>query len=138
MKSFWLTCFIVLMLQPVTSPVSANSAELLRDPMQPPPLALRKMRAAEAAKNPRPAKPVKVKPSPPPPPLVLQSIIFSPARQIAIINDLPLVSGERIEGARVVSIQKDRVTLVRSGKKLELMLDSDSQAINKTRPKSEL
>ena len=114
----------------------ANTTEQLRDPMKPPALALQKKRAAEAKKNPRPVvRKVEVKP---PVPLVLQSIIFSSARQIAIINDLPLVSGESIAGARVVSIKEDRVTLVRKGKKLELMLDSDSQAINKTRPKSKL
>ena len=103
--------------------------------MKPPAQALRKMRALEASKNPRPVKKTEAKP---PPALVLQSIIFSPARQIAIINDLPVVSGERVEGAKVVAIKKDRVTLVRQGKKLELMLDSDSRAINKTTTKSEL
>ena len=134
-----LTLIASLLLAAGMTPVSlvqANATEQLRDPMQPPALALQKKRAAEAAKNPKPvAKKVEAKP---PKPLVLQSIIFSTARQIAIINDLPLVSGESIAGARVVSIKADRVTLLRKGKKLELMLDSDSQAINKTRPKSKL
>ena len=115
---------------------SANSVEILADPMKPPALALQKMRPKTVKKAPKkPANKVVLKPLPP---LVLQSIIYSADRKIAIINDLPVVSGERVEGARVVDIKKDRVTLVRRGKKLELMLDSDSRAINKTTAKSKL
>ncbi len=136
MKPAWLLGLVMLVMQPAASTVSANSPELLQDPMKPPALAIRKMRAAEASKNPQPVKRTEVQP--PPPPLVLQSIIFSPDRQIAIINDLPVISGERVEGAKVVAIKKDRVTLVRKGKKLELMLDSDSPELNKTNTKSEL
>lgn len=94
------------------------------------------MRPKTARKT--PAKPVKKVVVKPLPPLVLQSIIYSPGRKIAIINDSPVVSGEQVEGARVVDIKKDRVTLVRRGKKLELMLDSDSRVINKTTAKSKL
>lgn len=115
---------------------SANSVEILADPMKPPAVALQKMRPKTARKT--PAKPVKKVVVKPLPPLVLQSIIYSPGRKIAIINDSPVVSGEQVEGARVVDIKKDRVTLVRRGKKLELMLDSDSRVINKTTAKSKL
>ena len=136
MRALILTCLVFLAVSLPASFAQANAAEQLRDPMKPPAMALQKKRAAEAKKNPKPVvRKVEVAP---PKPLVLQSIIFSAARQIAIINDLPLVSGESIAGAKVLSIKEDRVTLVRRGKKLELMLDSDSQAINKTRPKSKL
>ncbi len=134
-----ITClfsFLVFVLSFGSFTVSANSVEILADPMKPPALALQKMRAKTVKKTPK--KPVRKVVLKPLPPLVLQSIIYSPARKIAIINDMPVVSGEQVEGAKVVDIKKDRVTLVRRGKKLELMLDSDSRAINKTKSKSKL
>ena len=39
-----------------------SAARELRDPMQPPPFALQKIREAERAANPKPAKPVVAKP----------------------------------------------------------------------------
>ncbi len=136
MKLVYLLAFVVTGLLLGSVSASANSVEILADPMKPPALALQKMRPKTVKKAPR--KPVTKVVQKPLPPLVLQSIIFSPDRKIAIINDLPVVSGERVEGARVVDIKKDRVTVVRRGKKLELMLDSDSRVINKTTAKSNL
>lgn len=136
MKITTLLGFLIFTLSAGSLPVSANQIGILADPMKPPALAVQKMRAKTAKKTvKKPVRKVVLKPLPP---LVLQSIIYSSARKIAIINDMPVVSGERVEGARVVDIKKDRVTLVRRGKKLELMLDSDSRAINKTKAKSKL
>ena len=121
----------------ISSPVLAETTTGLQDPMKPPAIAIRKMRAEKLGNQPRPS-PVKKIDVKPPPPLVLQSILFSNSRQVAIINEESLVKGDQIDGARIVSIDKDRVTLTRKGKKLELMLDSNSAEINKTMTKSEL
>lgn len=66
----------------------------LRDPMQPPPFALRKIREAEPAANPKPAKPVVAKPKIEP--LHLSSIIFIDDRKITVIDDQMLAIGDRI------------------------------------------
>jgi hypothetical protein len=58
----------------------------LPDPMQPPLFAIRKIREAERAANPKPAKPVVAKPKIEP--LRLNSIIF--------IDDQMLAIGDRI------------------------------------------
>lgn len=44
------------------------------------------------------------------------------ASRMAIINDLPVMVGTVIEGAKVVEIRSDRVVLTADGKKTELLL----------------
>ena len=58
--------------------------------------------------------------------LDLQSILFSDSRKVAVINGKALTEGERIGGARVLSISKDSVRLRRGGKVVRLQLDNVS------------
>ena len=73
------------------------SAQDLRDPMQPPPLALQKYREAKWAANPRPARTDTAKPKPES--LRLTSTIYSADRKLAIIGDQMPGIGDRIRGA---------------------------------------
>ena len=114
---------------------SVGAAEL-RDPMQPPPLALRKMRQALAAQQPQVAKP-KVDKAPAKA-LQLTSILFSNDRKIAIIDDQMLAIGDRIRGARLVSLTRASARLVRQGKVINLRLGDDPAAIRKKAVESDL
>lgn len=105
------------------------TAQELRDPMQPPPFALKKFRQAEWAKRPKaaPSGPAKPKPKP----LELTSILFSRDRRIAIIDDQMLKVGDRIRGMTLVALSRDTARLVHNGKVLELKLNSELAAIRK-------
>ena len=105
------------------------SAQELRDPMQPPPLALQKFRQAKWAKQPRVEKPKVDKPKPKP--LRLTSILIAAERRIAIIDDQMLTVGESIRGARLVELTRDSARLVRKGKSITLRLGNDVAAIKK-------
>ncbi|MDJ0778476.1 MAG: hypothetical protein QNJ85_11470 [Gammaproteobacteria bacterium] len=107
---------------------SVGAAEL-RDPMQPPPLALRKMRQALAAQQPQVAKPKADQPETKT--LQLTSILISPSRRIAIIDNQMLAVGDRIRGARLVKLTRESARLVRQGKVIELNLGNHSSAIRK-------
>ncbi len=114
---------------------SVNAAEL-RDPMQPPPLALRKMRQAVAATQPQVVKPKADQPKPKP--LQLTSILFSSDRKIAIIDDQMLQVGDRIGNARLVRLTRDSARLVRNGRTINLSLDEDVGAIRRSNVESDL
>ena len=73
------------------------SGQELRDPMQPPPFALQKYRAARWAASPRPARKVAAKPKPES--LRLTSIIYSADRKLAIIDDQMPGIGDRVRAA---------------------------------------
>lgn len=105
------------------------SAEELRDPMQPPPYALQKFRQAKLAQQPKPN--IKAAPKPAPKPLQLTSILFSPDRKIAIIDDQMLAVGDSIRGARLVELTRSSAKLVRNGKVIKLSLAADLSAIRK-------
>ncbi len=105
------------------------TAEELRDPMQPPPFALKKFRQAEWAKNPRPAPSGAAKPQPKP--LQLTSILYSRDRRIAIIDDQMLKVGDRIRGMTLVALSRDSARLVQNGKVVELKLNPEQAAIRK-------
>ena len=105
------------------------SAQELHDPMQPPPLALLKFRQAKWAKQPKPTTPKAVKPSPRP--LQLTSILISPDRRIAIIDNQMLSIGDRIRGAKLVKLTRDSARLIRQGKVINLSLSNDLAAIKK-------
>lgn len=107
---------------------SVGAAEL-RDPMQPPPLALRKMRQAKVAQQPQVARPKAGQSETKA--LQLTSILISPSRRIAIIDNQMLAVGDRIRGARLVKLTRESARLVRQGKVIELNLGNDSSAIRK-------
>lgn len=102
-------------------------AKELKDPMQPPPLALEKMRQAKRADQPK--KPVAVRPEPPP--MRLTEIIYSKSRKLAIIDDQLVSVGDRVGGARLVRLTRDSARLVRNGKVIVLRLDNGYAAIRK-------
>jgi hypothetical protein len=116
--------------------VGALSAQELRDPMQPPALALQKFRLAKLAGQPTPAK-ASVEKSVRKP-LQLTSILFSKDRKIAIIDDQMLAVGDSIRGARLVKLTRESAHLVRKGKALDLSLDNDLTAIRKQAVESDL
>ncbi len=105
------------------------SAQELRDPMLPPPLALQKFREAKWAKQPKPATPKVARPKAEP--LKLTSILISPTRSIAIIDDQMMAVGDRIRGARLVELTRDSARLVRKDKVITLRLSNDIAAIKK-------
>ena len=122
--------FVVLLLSIGFVGVGAiASANELRDPMRPPPLALQKFREAKWAQQPKPAAPKADAPKREP--LKLTSILISPTRSIAIIDDQMLAVGDQIRGARLVELTRDRARLVRQGKVITLRLSNDIAAIKK-------
>jgi general secretion pathway protein B len=59
------------------------------------------------------------------PALKLTGIAFQEDRaaRLAVINDLPVMEGTMIEGARVMEISEDRVRFNYSGRNFEVLLD---------------
>ena len=114
------------------------SAQEMRDPMQPPPFALQKMREAMMATNPKPARAAAEKPRPEPEPLRLTSIIYSAERKVAIIDDQTLAIGDRIRGAKLISLTRDSARLQRRGKIITLRLGTELTAIRKKASESNL
>ncbi len=104
------------------------SAQELRDPMRPPPFALQKFRQAKWARQPQPKT---TAPKAKPKPLQLTSILISPNRRIAIIDDQMLAVGDRIRGAELVELTRENARLVRQGKIINLNLGNASNAIRK-------
>jgi len=111
-------------------------AEELRDPMQPPALALQKFRQAKWSGKSTPTKSSVSKTKPKP--LQLTSILISPNRRIAIIDDQMLAVGDRIRGARLIKLTPMSARLVRKGKVIDLSLDNDLAAIKKQAVESDL
>lgn len=110
----------------------------IRDPMQPPAFALKKFQQAKYKNRVRPVNTgVKVK-RPAAKPLKLTSILYSPTRKIAIIDDQMLAVGGTIRGARVVKINRHSARLVRKGKVINLRLPDELIGINKTLVESKL
>ena len=105
------------------------SAQELRDPMQPPPLALRKFREARFAGKPKTALSKPAEPAARP--LQLTSILYSAERKIAIIDDQMLSLGDRIRGARLVGLTRESARLVRQGKVINLTLGNELTAVRK-------
>ena len=106
-----------------------GQAAEIKDPMQPPEFALKKFRLA---KNKNSTKTViKVK-KPEVKSMKLTSIIYSPTRKIAIIDDQMLSVGGTINGARLVKINQHSARLVRKGKVINLRLPDDLTGIKKT------
>lgn len=118
---------------------NAGTAEIVQDPMQPPAFALKQFRLAKlkqqrggaTVKNTAVKKSVRK-------PLQLSSILIGKARKVAIINGRSLVVGDSIEDAKVVKISKDRVSLRRKGKTVNLMLNNELISVRKNSAKSDL
>lgn len=128
----------VLILQILLFPLAMVQAGEIRDPMQPPAFALKKFQQAKYKNRARPVNTgVKVK-RPAVKPLKLTSILYSPTRKIAIIDDQMLSVGGTIRGARVVKINKHSARLVRKGKVINLRLPDEIIGIKKTLAESKI
>ncbi len=126
-----------LVLQILLFPLGMVQAGEIRDPMQPPAFALKKFQQAKYKNRTRSIKTgVKVK-KPATKPMKLTSILYSPTRKIAIIDDQMLAVGGTIRGARVIKIDKRSARLVRKGKVINLRLPDDVNRIRKTLVESE-
>ncbi len=53
----------------------------------------------------------------------LQSVLISSQRRVAVINDRSVQVGDRINGATVQQIEKNRVVLDKRGRRFDLGLD---------------
>ncbi len=121
-----------LVVQILLFPLVMVQAGEIRDPMQPPAFALKKFQQAKYKNRTRSIKTgVKVK-KPATKPMKLTSILYSPTRKIAIIDDQMLAVGGTIRGARVIKIDKRSARLVRKGKVINLRLPDDLIRIKKT------
>jgi hypothetical protein len=119
----------LLLIQPLL--LTANEInDLTNNPMQPPEFALQKYQQEKNKNKPKAVvvqkKRVKSKP------LLLTSILYSSARKIVIINEKMLSVSDSIDGARLVSINKNTVRLIRNGKTINLRLLNQSKHIQKT------
>ena len=127
----------VLVVQILLFPLVMVQAGEIRDPMQPPAFALKKFQQAKYKNRTISIKTgVKVK-KPATKPMKLTSILYSPTRKIAIIDDQMLAVGGTIRGARVIKIDKRSARLVRKGKVINLRLPDDLIRIKKTLVESE-
>jgi len=133
-----LASFRYLILLITISPFTLVQAEEIQDPMRPPAFALEKFRLAKFKNMTGTVKSgVKVK-KPAVKPMQLTSIIYSPDRKIAIIDDRTLRVGDTIRNAKLVRINRDSAQLLKKGKFIELKLSSDLTAIKKTPSESKL
>ena len=132
----YLVLLLILMLPPLQAaqPPAQGGAEAgameWRDPMQPPPFALRQYRLEKQKQK---VVASAAKPAARPKTWMLNSILHAPGRQRAIINGRLLAVGERIDGARVIAIDRDRVRLSRQGKTIILKLETARLDLKKTR-----
>lgn len=130
--------FLVFLIGLLTSATNSAIAENIKDPMQPPAFALNKFRLAKLKKSGLPRTQASNTKKPVTKSLRLSSILIGKSRKIAIINEQMLVVGDKVEGARLVKISKDRVQLSRRGKKIELKLKNEIKAIRKLAAESKL
>ncbi|MEM7565174.1 MAG: hypothetical protein AAF353_19350 [Pseudomonadota bacterium] len=132
------TCVFVFMLV-LSGQISFGAlvmAQELRDPMQPPPYALKKIQQAKWAKLPKKTEPKVDKPKDKP--LSLTSILISNNRKIAIIGDQMLSVGDSIKDAKLVKLTRESARLIRKGKVINLSLHNKSAAISKKAVESDL
>ena len=122
-------CLGIFMLLLLAQISMAQAAEY-KDPMQPPEYALKKYREAKNKNKPTSGNTV-VKEKKEVKKLKLTSIIYSPTRKIAIIDDQMLSVGNSINGAKLVKIDKNGAQLVRKGKVINLHLPDDFTVIQK-------
>ncbi|MFA9418558.1 MAG: hypothetical protein ACERLB_00270 [Gammaproteobacteria bacterium] len=106
-----------------------GQAAEIKDPMRPPEYALQKFRLGKYKNSTKPVIAVKM---PEVKSMKLTSIIYSPTRKIAIIDDQMLSVGGIINGAKLVRIDKHGARLVRKGKVIHLRLPDDLTAVKKT------
>ena len=103
------------------------------DPMQPPPLALKKFKLEKIKSQNKNKGTVSVqKNEKKPAPWVLSSILYSSQRKHAIINNKLVKQGEVIAGARLIRLKPDSVRLLAKGKVIDLSLRKSLKSIKKS------
>ena len=117
---------LALLLIAPAMPAPGGAAPELRDPMQPPALALRKMREAKQASAAR-RLPAQARTAPAKP-FRLTSILVGPERSVAIIDDQTLALGDSIRGARLVRLTRNSARLLQRGRIINLELDGGAGA----------
>lgn len=125
MRLLILLFFLALSIRPVLAE--------FHDPMRPPAYALEKYRLAKIKKTAvtrKVQKKVVAKHR-----WVLNSILFSPGRQHAIINNKLVNRGGKVDGAKLIELQSGSVTLLSKGKKIKLTIN-ESQVRLKSIKKS--
>ncbi|MFV2031314.1 MAG: hypothetical protein ACC663_02355 [Gammaproteobacteria bacterium] len=115
----------------------AQGAEI-RDPMEPPAFALQKFRQAKWKNANRGVKKTIVAKKPAAKAMQLTSILYSPERKIAIIDDQTLRVGDAIRNAKLIKINKDSVRLMKKGKVIVLLLNDELIAIKKIKVERKL
>lgn len=55
--------------------------------------------------------------------LELQMILISPLRKFVVLNNKTVKEGDVVSGAKIISIEKERVVVKRKGKVFDLLLD---------------
>lgn len=134
---------------PPPAPVAANASELeqtlpvsgeglaepfqtqdlgtLRDPFQLPSLLQDRLRQRELAQEEESRRRTKSEPSREeepvkPPPLVLQGVLWGTARPQAIINRKIVSVGDTLEGAKILAVSKEGVTISFEGQTFQMSL----------------
>jgi hypothetical protein len=120
---------LVWLIQPMLLTAQAKDVSV-NNPMRPPAVAIQKYQQAKNLNKPKVAtgqgKWKKTKT------LELTSILYSATRKIAIIDDKMLTVGDKIYGAKLVSIKKNSARLISNGKTINLRISSKSTNIRKT------
>ncbi len=97
-----MTCVVAFFLMLVAEPSVA-----MNDPMQPPEYSISSGVIEEMMDS----------------ELDLQMILISPLRKFAVLNNKTVKEGGVISGAKIISIEKERVVVKRKGKVFDLRLD---------------
>jgi hypothetical protein len=127
-----------LILQLFVFPLGMAQAAEVRDPMQPPAYALQKFRQAKWKNANKGVKTVSRVKKTAAKPMQLTSILYSPERKIAIIDDHTLRVGDTIRNAKLIKINKYSVRLMKKGKFIDLILNDELTAIGKITIKRKL
>ncbi|MEE8366270.1 MAG: hypothetical protein V3R76_10815 [Gammaproteobacteria bacterium] len=115
----------------LNTPIPMAQAAEIRDPMEPPAYALQKFRQAKWKKANTGVKKASVVKKTAAKPMQLTSILYSPERKIAIIDDQTLRVGDAIRNAKLIKINKGSVRLMKKGKFIDLLLNDELTAIKK-------
>jgi hypothetical protein len=123
----WLTQPLLLTAQEENVQVDKKADKKVSDPMRLPRVALQKY---ELTDNPKVVagrgNSSKTKT------FELTSILYSATRKIAIIDDKMLSVGDKISGAKLVSVKKYSARLIRNGKTINLRISNGSKNIRKS------
>lgn len=111
-------------------------AEEFKDPMQPPPYAVYKMRLEKQRDVPPTAQNKSAAQTAPT--WELNSILYSSQRRHAIINNKLVRQGDTVDGAKLVRLRPDSARLIAKSKVIDLKLSTRAASIKKIAKENEL